>query len=83
MSIPIVTKVRVVSKWAKDGVDKNGNPRTYYNMKVADIINYDSQSISVNKDIFDQAVEGKDIQLKGVCGGINNDRFWYFNEVAK
>ena len=80
MSIPIVTKVRVLSKWTKDGKDKEGNDKTYYNIKVADPQTYDTQTIGVTEDIYNMAVENEDIKLIGKLGGLK-EKYWYFNAV--
>lgn len=80
MSIPIVTKVRVLSKWTNEGKDREGNPKIYYNLKVADTATYDTQTIGVPEDVYNQAVEQKDIKLIGKLGGLK-EKYWYFNAV--
>ena len=80
MSIPIVTKVRVLSKWTNEGKDREGNPKLYYNLKVADTATYDTQTIGVPEDVYNQAVEQKDIKLIGKLGGLK-EKYWYFNAV--
>lgn len=73
MSIPMFTQVRVVSKFINVKDDKE-----YCNLKVADINTFDSQIISVNRELYDIAEEGKDIKLQGKLGGLK-DKYWYFN----
>lgn len=80
MSIPIVTKVRVLSKWTNEGKDKDGNPKIYYNIKVADTATYDTQTIGVPEDVFNKAEENKDIKLIGKIGGLK-EKYWYFNAI--
>lgn len=79
MSIPIFTKVKVVQKASKD-YEKDGEVKTYYNIKCVDTVAYDSQIVGVSKDVYDKCVEGKDVKLYGKCGGLGNKRYWYFNQ---
>ncbi len=80
MSLPIVTKGRVLSKTTNERTDKNGNPKTYFNLKIADTVTFDSQVVGVPEEIFNAAVEGKDIKLAGKCGGLK-EKYWYFNAI--
>ena len=80
MSIPIFTQVRVLEKQTKDGKDREGNPRIYYNLKVADTQTYDNQIIGVSEEIFNKVEEGKDFRFIGKCGGLK-EKYFYFNEV--
>ena len=82
MSLPIVTKARVLSKSTKDGTDKNGNPKTYYNLKLADTQTFDSQIVGVTEEIYNAAQENKDIKLAGKCGGLK-EKYWYFNMIVE
>lgn len=82
MSIPIVTKVRVVSKSTKEGTKKDGTPSTFYNLKVADSVTFDSQIIGVAEDIYNAVEEGQDIKLAGKAGGMK-EKYWYFNALVK
>ena len=81
MSLPIITKARVLNKSTKEGQDKNGAPKTYYNLKLADTQTFDSQIVGVTEDIYNAAVEGKDIKLAGKCGGLK-EKYWYFNMIV-
>lgn len=81
MSIPIVTKVRVISKSTKEGTKRDGSATMFYNIKVADPVTFDSQIVGVNKEVFDACEEGKDVKLVGKCGGLK-EKYWYFNAVA-
>ena len=81
MPIPIITKVLVVDKWESEATGQDGVTRKYYNMKVADKLTYDNQIIGVSEDIYNKAVKGEEIKLKGTCGGLK-DKFWRFNELA-
>lgn len=85
MSIPIFTKVRVAQKFTKDYKKEDGSSGTYYNIKVVDMVSYDSQILGVSEDVFNKCEEGKDIKLFGKCGGMGQKRYWYFNncEVIK
>lgn len=81
MAISVLSGVRVISKFTKDGSNKDGKPIVYYNLKVADVENFDSQIIGVNKEVFDKAEEGKDLILKGKVGGLK-EKYWYFDSVS-
>ena len=82
MSIPVFTKVRVVSKSTKEGTKKDGTPTTFFNLKVADPVTFDSQVIGVSEEVYNEAEEGKDIKLVGKAGGLK-EKYWYFNAVQK
>lgn len=81
MSIPIVTKVRVVDKSSKDGTKKDGSPTTFYNIKCADPVTFDSQLIGVSEEVYNVCEIGKDVKLVGKAGGLK-EKYWYFNAVA-
>ena len=80
MSIPIFTQVRVLEKQTKEGKDRDGNARTYYNLKVADTQTFDNQIIGVSEEIFKKVEENKDFRFIGKCGGLK-EKYWYFNEA--
>lgn len=80
MSIPIFTQVRVVEKSTKEGTDREGRPRTYYNLKVADTQTFDNQIIGVSEEVFKKVQEDKDFRFIGKCGGLK-EKYWYFNEA--
>lgn len=82
MSLPIVTKARVVNKSIKEGTSRDGKPVTYYNLKLADTVSFDSQQVGVPEEIYNQVEEGQDIKLVGKCGGLK-DKYWYFNALQK
>ena len=81
MSLPIVTKARVLSKSTKEGTDKNGAPKMYYNLKLADTQTFDSQIVGVSEEIYNSVEEGKDVKLAGKCGGLK-EKYWYFNMIV-
>lgn len=80
MSIPIFTQVRVLEKQTKEGKDRDGNARTYFNLKVADTQTFDNQIIGVSEEIFKKVEENKDFRFIGKCGGLK-EKYWYFNEA--
>lgn len=82
MSIPIVTKVRVISKSTKEGQKKDGSPTIFYNLKCADPVTFDSQVVGVSEEVYNAVEEGQDVKLAGKCGGLK-DKYWYFNAVVK
>lgn len=82
MSIPILTKVRVISKSKKEGTKKDGTATTFFNLKVADPVTFDSQIIGVSEEVYNEAEEGKDIKLVGKAGGLK-EKYWYFNAIQK
>lgn len=81
MSLPIVTKARVLSKSTKEGTDKNGSPKMYFNLKLADTQTFDSQIVGVTEEIYNAVEEGKDVKLAGKCGGLK-EKYWYFNMLV-
>ena len=81
MSLPILTRARVLSKSTKPGKDKDGNEKMYYNLKLADTSTFDSQIVGVTEEIFNQVEEGKDVLLGGKCGGLK-EKYWYFNALV-
>lgn len=82
MSIPILTKVKVISKFTNDGTDRNGNPRIYYNLKVADPVTYDNQIVGVPEEVYNSVTEGQDVSLVGKAGGLK-EKYWYINGIMQ
>lgn len=81
MSLPILTRARVLSKSTKDGKDKDGKPKTYFNIKLADTSTFDSQIVGVNEEVYNAVEEGQDVLLGGKCGGLK-EKYWYFNSLV-
>lgn len=77
MSIPVFTKVVVVSKFTNEGKDG----KVYCNLKVADKETYDSQIIGVPQEIYDFVHENDEVKLSGKIGGLK-EKYWYFNDLA-
>lgn len=77
MSLVIVTQGKVISKWSNES-----NGKTYYNLKIGDVKECESQTIGVPADVFNAVKEGQDVKLKGSCGGLN-PKWWSFRELLK
>lgn len=83
MSLVIVTQAKVIEKIEKPYTRQDGTTTTYYNLKLGDFARCESQTISVDKSIYDQVSEGQDIKLKGLAGGVGNSKWFSFNELIK
>lgn len=82
MSLPILTRARVLSKSTKEGTGKDGSPKIYFNVKLADTSTFDSQIVGVNEEVYNSIEEGQDVLLGGKCGGLK-EKYWYFNSLVK
>lgn len=63
--VNVMTKVRVLRKWSKDVTKDDGTKVTYYNVKVADPVEYDSEILSVTKELYDSLHEEQDVCIYG------------------
>lgn len=82
MSLPFWTgKCRVKAKWEND-YEKDGNTITYYNLKVADLIDLDNQTFSTTKEVYDAVEEGEDYFFEGKMGTKDNIKWWKINKLA-
>lgn len=82
MSLIILTQGEVIEKSVKDFTKNDGTVIQYYNIRLGDRKSCECQGISVPKDVFNAVKEGENIQLKGVAGGIGNNRWWAFKELV-
>lgn len=83
MSLTIITQAEVIEKSIKDYRRSDGTVVQYYNVKLGDRKACESQTISVTQDLFNQLKEGEEVRLKGLVGGVGNDKWFSFKELIK
>lgn len=83
MSLSIVSQAEVIEKSSRDYKKDDGTIITYYNLKLGDRKVCESQTVSVSKELFDQVKEGETVKLKGLVGGVGNDKWFSFKELLK
>lgn len=83
MSLVILTRGKVIEKKFKDYEKQDGTKIRYYNIKIGNPDKCESQTITVDKDIYEAVKEGEEIKLEGLCGGINKDMWYSFKKLLK
>lgn len=82
MAIKMVTEEMVVlEKSAKDAVCKNGETKTFYNVKCGSS-SYENQIFGVEEDVYNTLNEGDQVCFSGNFGGLQN-KFWRVTGIAK
>lgn len=82
MAIRMVTEEMIVlNKDSKDVTCKDGQTRTYYNIKCG-TASYENQLIGVTQEIYDNLSEGDKVIFKGNFGGLQN-KFWRVTDIEK
>ena len=83
MSLVILTQSEVIEKSVKDYTRPDGTVTQFYNVKLGNREKCESQTISVPKDLYLQLKEGETVKLKGLCGGVGNEKWFSFKELVK
>lgn len=82
MAIRMITEEMVVlNKDSKDVECKDGQIRTYYNVKCG-TQNYENQLIGVSEEIYNSLSEGDKVIFAGNFGGLQN-KFWRVTDIQK
>lgn len=79
--VNVMTKARVLEKWSKDSTRKDGTPVTYYNVKIADPVNFSNDTVSVSKEVFDNVENGQDVCLYGRVDRYGQTTVLRFTEI--
>lgn len=82
MSIPIQTKVKVLTKYVNDYTKQDGTIIHYYNLQFI-APSGRVETIPVSEEVFNSVEPDKEYQLAGSCGGIGREKWFSFNKVVK
>ena len=82
MSIPIQTKVRVLTKYVNDYTKSDGEVAHYYNLQFINP-NGRAETIPVSEEVYNSVEIDKEYQLAGVCGGMGAKKWFNFDKIVK
>lgn len=82
MSIPIQTKIKVLTKYVNDYTKQDGTVVHYYNIQFLTDSGR-AETLPVNQEVFDKCEIGNEYQLAGSCGGVGKEKWFSFNKVVK
>lgn len=81
--LPIWTgKVLVKNKWENEYKKESGEITTYYNVKAVDLLDYDNQTFSCKKELYDKIEVGKEYFFCGNIGSNDKGKWWNINDIA-
>lgn len=82
MALPFWTgKCRVKNLWTNEFQKDDGTIQVYYNIKVADMINFDNLTFSCKKELYEKLEEGKDYFFRGSMGKRDNVKWWSIDAI--
>lgn len=82
MSIPIQTKIKVLTKYVNDYAKSDGTILHYYNLQFISPSGR-AETIPVNEEVYNSVEPDKEYQLAGACGGMGKEKWFNFNKVLK
>lgn len=82
MSIPIQTKIKVLTKYVNDYTKQDGSIIHYYNLQFISP-NGRVETLPVNEEVYNKCEPDNEYQLSGSCGGIGKEKWFSFNKVVK
>lgn len=82
MSIPIQTKVKVLTKYVNEYTKKDGTITKYYNVQFISPSGR-VETLPVNEEVFNTVDQDKEYQIAGACGGIGREKWFQFTKVVK
>lgn len=82
MSIPIQTKIEVLTKYVNDYTKQDGTVTHYYNIQFISPSGR-VETLPCNEEVYNIVEPKKEYQLAGSCGGMGKDRWYNFNKVVK
>lgn len=82
MSIPIQTKVKILTKYVNEYTKQDGNVIHYYN---AQFISPSGrvETLPITEEVYNNIEADKEYQLAGSCGGMGKEKWFTFNKVVK
>lgn len=82
MSIPIQTKIKVLTKYVNDYTKQDGSIVHFYNLQFIS----DSgrvETLPCTEEVFNKVEPDNEYQLGGKCGGMGSQRWFSFDKVVK
>ena len=82
MSIPIQTKIKVLTKYVNDYTKQDGTMIHYYNVQFISPSGR-VETLPVTEEVYNAVENDKEYQLAGSCGGMGREKWFTFNKVVK
>ena len=82
MSIPIQTKVKVLSKYVNDYTKSDGTVFHYYNLQFP-APNGRVETLPITEEVYNNIEVDKEYQLAGQCGGMGKSKWFTFDKIVK
>lgn len=82
MSIPIQTKIKVLTKYVNDYTKQDGSMIHYYNVQFIGS-NGRVETLPVSEEVFNKVEPENEYQLSGSCGGMGKEKWFKFDKVVK
>ena len=82
MSIPIQTKIKVLTKYVNDYTKSDGSMVHYYNLQFI-APNGRVETLPVSEEVFNKVENDNEYQLSGSCGGMGKEKWFKFDKVVK
>ena len=75
MSIPVQTRIKVLTKYCNDYTKQNGDIVHYYNLQFISPSGR-VETIPVTEEVYNKVEPNNEYQLAGSCGGMGKER-WF------
>lgn len=82
MSIPIQTKIKVLTKYINDYTKSDGSIVHYYNVQFISPSGR-VETLPVNEEVYNKVENENEYQLSGSCGGMGREKWFKFDKVVK
>lgn len=82
MSIPIQTKVKVLTKYVNDYTKSDGTVCHYYNLQFICPTGR-AETLPISEEVYNNIEIDKEYQLGGSCGGMGSQKWFNFDKIVK
>lgn len=82
MSIPIQTKVKVLTKYVNDYTKSDGTISHYYNLQFINPTGR-AETLPISEEVYNNIELDKEYQLAGSCGGMGSKKWFAFDKIVK
>lgn len=82
MSIPIQTKIKVLTKYVNDFTKSDGTVFHYYNLQFISPSGR-AETLPVSEEVYNCVEIDKEYQLGGNCGGMGKEKWFSFDKIVK
>lgn len=82
MSIPIQTKVKVLTKYVNDYQKSDGTISHYYNLQFLSDSGR-AETIPISEEVYNSIEVDKEYVLGGKAGGMGSQKWFNFDKIVK